>query len=482
VPQIMLLFTDLGVSIGVIRFASSQRFSSDMGHVMRIIRDGMTFRLLVGIAVLIPSLIFSEFFASVFINRPNLSFFVLLASTSILFQVLFTTASSAFVGLDKAEYNALINNIQAAGKTIVSIILVLLGFGIAGAVIGYVGGFVVAGVVGGLIFLRLTRTAEDRNHGGSYRQTFGALTTYGLPLYVSTLVTGFLPLFSQITLAFFVSSAAVGNYRAASNFVALISVIPTSITTAVLPGFSKLDSSTSERIKIFFKRANKYTSMLIMPVVVLLMLFSRQVIEIIYGSTYETAWLFLLLSCIGYLLVATGYLVLSSLFNGLDDTKTTLKMTLVNTVVFIVLAPIFASRYDVPGVIIASLLASGITTMYGDYVAKKKFHVEFGIKASAKIYAVAGISTIPSFLLFYFAGSKSALILLLTGSIIYLIIYMTLIPLAKIITLDELKSVNLVIQNIKPLDKIAKPFVRYEKAILRLRSNPSSEEHSNPPA
>jgi O-antigen/teichoic acid export membrane protein len=205
-----------------------------------------------------------------------------------------------------------------------------------------------------------------------------------------------------------------------------------------------------------------------MPITVLLLLFARQIVQIVYGSTYETAWLFLSLSCIVYFLVAIGYLGLTSLFNGLDDTRTTLKMTATNIVVFLILAPILVARYDVPGVIMSSLASNTIATLYGGYVARKKFHVEFDTNAATKIYAVAGISGIPSILLLAI-HAMSAPVMLLTGSIIYILIYFTLIPLTRIISPNELQTANQIIQRIKPLNTVAKPFIKYQEKILKLR-------------
>jgi O-antigen/teichoic acid export membrane protein len=468
VPQILLLFTDLGVNTGIIRFASSSRSTTNTNdHTLRVIRHGMMFRLIAGLLIFAVSLLLSGFLAATLINRPGLGLYVQIASLSILFQIVFTTATSTFVGLDKTEYNALATNIQAITKTVISVALVLLGFGIAGAVVGYAGGYIVAGIIAGLIFLRLAPKPRQ-NNSGTYRQTFKTLATYGLPLYISAVVTGFLPLFSQVILAFYVSSANVGNYRAAINFITLIAVIPLSITTALLPGFSRLDSSTSERVRFFFKRANKYTCLMIIPVTVLLMIFSRQIVQIVYGTAYGTAWLFLSLNCVVYFLVAIGYLGLSSLFNGLDDTRTTLKMTAMNISIFISLAPILTWTYDVPGVIISSLISNAVATLYGGYVARSKFHVEFDTKSSARIYAVAGISSIPSILLIT-TQSLSPPTLLVTGGLLFVFIYLTLVPLTKIITPNELQSANQVIQRIKPLSTLAKPLMEYEERILKLR-------------
>jgi stage V sporulation protein B len=478
VPQILLLFTDLGINTGIINFASNSRSEENKDLTHRILRHGMLFRIVVGAIVSFVALALPGFLSTTLINRPTLSFYVQIASISIIFQIVFSTATSAFVGLDKTEYNALTQNVQAISKTIISVALVLIGFGLGGAVMGYVGGFIGGGIIGGLIFIRLAKSKEEKS-SGSYKHTFKLLTGYGWPLYVSALITGFVPLFSRVILSFFSTSSNIGNYTAAQNFIQLIAVVPSSLTMALLPAFSGLDSSTTEKVKLFFKRANKYTCLLIVPLVVLLILFSKQVVQIIYfKGEYTVAWLFLSYSCLVYFLVIIGFLGLSSLFNGLGDTKTTLKMTGINLSIFIILAPILAALYDVPGVIISSLISNAIATIYGGFVARRKFHVEFDIKASTRIYIVAGTSAIPSVLLVTLT-KLSAPVVLLSGFLIYVLIYLSLVPLAGIIRRKELETITDIVNRVRPLRVIAAPLVKYEKRIMNLRSTADSSKTGN---
>jgi len=120
-----------------------------------------------------------------------------------------------------------------------------------------------------------------------------ALLHYGAPLYASVLLTGLIPLFQSIVLAAFTTDADIGNYRAATNFITLVTLITIPITTALLPAFSRLDSSSSGRIKLFFKLANKYTAAIVLVMTFLILLLSNQIVEAVYGVTYESAALYL---------------------------------------------------------------------------------------------------------------------------------------------------------------------------------------------
>jgi O-antigen/teichoic acid export membrane protein len=469
IPLLLLLFTDLGISAGIVKFAASMRVNGKSDRVATIIRRGTIFRLLVGVAVFIPSLIFAGYFAML-INRPDFAPFIQIASVSLVFQVIFSTSVAAFVGLDKSEYHALATNVQAITKTVLQIGFVLLGFGITGALIGYVGGYVIASVLAGaILFFKLLKSKN--NEGESFGETLKLLTRYGMPLYASILLTGILPLYQQVILAFFASDAAIGNYKAASNFIVLLAVIPGSITTALLPAFSKLDSSTTEQVNTLFKRANKYTCLLIVPLTILIILFSRQIVEIIYGPIYNSAPLFLVISSLSYFLVAIGSLGLTSMFNGLGETKLTLQVTIVYLLLLIVLTPIFANTYDVPGALVASLISNIGGASYAAYIAKKKLNIQFNLAPVTRIYLAAGLASIPSLILLLFTPLNGILILII-GAGTYLFIFITLMPLVGIVNRGELNALASVTGKIPLLKLIVRPLLRYQRKILTKTRQP----------
>jgi O-antigen/teichoic acid export membrane protein len=469
VPQLLFLFTDLGINQGIIRFAASLRATGEIDRVTRIIQSGMLLRIIIGITIFAVNFALAGVFA-IFLNRPNMTIYIQIASISIIFQAVYTTVASASVGLDKTEYNALTANIQAMVKTILSVILVLFGFSVTGAIIGHVGGYIIASIIGlGILFFKLLKFSRGCEKD-SFVKDFKILASYGMPLYISILLIGFLPLYQNLMLAFFTTDITIGNFKAATNFIALISVLSMSITTALLPAFSKLNSSTSDKIKSFFKLANKYTCLLIVPTTTLIIIFSKEIVQIIYGSAFQSAPLFLAIYCPLFFLVAIGYLNLTSLFNGLGETRLTLKITFINFLVFTILAPVLSKTYGVAGLIIASLISNTMATSYASYMARTSFKIEFAIHSIVKIYSISAISSIPTLMLLHFI-SLPELFNIIAGGVLYLLIYATLTPLTKIISNSELQTLTHITQKIRPLTFIAKPLLKYQKKILDIRAN-----------
>jgi len=465
VPQLLFLFTDLGINQGIIKFTASLRAKGETNHLTNIIKYGLLLRTCTGIVIFLVSYAFADLFASVFLQRPDLAFYVKIASTSILFQVIFSITASAFVGLDKTEYNALITNILAVAKTIISIVLVLLGFSVAGAIIGYVASYIVAAVAGVFMLFLILPKKQSAKNGHSFTGDLKTLMHYGAPLYISLLLTGFIPLYQNIVLALFTTDADVGNYKAATNFTTLLTVLSIPIMTVLLPAFSKLESSTNQKIKTFFKHANKYTAMLIIPTTVLIIIFSSEIVEIVYGSTYQSAPVFLATYCLLYFLVGIGFLTLTSFYNGLGETKTTLKINLIAFLTLAVLSPILTKTYSVQGLIIAFLIAGVASISYGSYTARKNFKIEFGAKTLAKIYLISITSSILPLLLLQ-TSPMPKLFNITTGAFLYLFTYITLIPITRIVNNTELKTATHILRKIKPLTPLIQPLIKYQQKIL----------------
>ncbi len=464
VPQLMFLFTDLGLNQGITKFTSDFQSQGDFKRSAAIIKHGLVIRALVGLFLSVFTYVFADFLASVVLQRPELSFLVQISAIVILFQVMFATSVSAFVGLDKTEYNALTLNIQSLAKTIIQIALILTGFEVAGAIAGHVVSYLIAGVIGLVLVFFLLRREKGVSNNFGFADDTRLLLHYGSPLYLSAVLVGVVPLFQTFVLAFFVSDAAIGNFKAATNFAMLMTILSVPIQTVMLPAFSKLKNGASNRISNFFMVANKYTALIVVPVTVLIVAFSSQIVSIVYGSTYDSAPQFLWTYCLVYLLVGVGYLTLASFYNGLGETKVTLRISLITFVVLAFLSPLLTSFYGVQGLIVAYLIANGSGQVYSSIYARRRYQVRFDTLSLLKIYAIAILSGIAPVLILNYSGLSSVLGVAV-GGVLYLFTYLTLMPIVKVVSSSELKQASHAVQNIPILTKIAKLIISYQQKI-----------------
>jgi peptidoglycan biosynthesis protein MviN/MurJ (putative lipid II flippase) len=217
---------------------------------------------------------------------------------------------------------------------------------------------------------------------------------------------------------------------------------------------------------MFFKFANKYTTLIIILVTTLVIIYSTEIVKT-YGSTYQSAPLFLSVHSLLYFLVGLGYLTLASFYNGLGETRTTLIISLITFLTLATLSPTLTQTYGVQGLITAFLIASTAGTIYATHKARRKFQIEFDTPSLLKIYLVSAASGIPPLLMTHFAHLPETVNLTI-GVLTYLSIYITLAPLAKIITPSELQTITNITKRIRPLGVIAKPILRYQQKILHI--------------
>jgi O-antigen/teichoic acid export membrane protein len=469
-PTMLFFFADFGITQGMIRFVANLRQQGELGNAGRIIKYGMLVRVIAGVVIFLASFVFAEVLAVTFLGRPDFVFYLQVASLSIFFQVIFSCVSSAYVGLDRAEYSALVTNVQATSKSAISIVLVIIGLGITGAIIGHVAGFALGGLVGVLLLFIILRRS-DRASAAETLNVTGVIKTlirFGLPLYVSTLLVGFIPPFQNLVLGLFTANVALGNYKAAFNFVTLITVVSLPMTTALLPAFAKLHPSSTAQVASLFRFANKYTTLVMVPFVTVIMALSNEIVYLVYGSTYQTAGLFLSVYGILYLLVGLGLLNLPSLFNGIGQPRVTLTMSLIALAILLPLSPVLARLYGVFGALTALILANVASTVYGGAVAKKRFAIQYDTAGLLKIYGVAAVAAIPSLLLQ--VSAQSSVVVVAVGAVAYLAIFLTVIPLVGVVSRSELEKLYRVADRVQPLGPLARLVLRYEEWMLRLRA------------
>lgn len=475
VPQMLFIFADFGLAAGVTKFAASLRAEGKTSRAAKIIEYATFLRAAIALLFFLFNFALADFLAAVLLRRPDLGFYVRLASITIPFNMISTLAISAYLGLDKTQYSAFTANIQAISKAAISIMLVLLGFSVAGAVTGHVSSHIIGGVVATSILVFLLRKyAKNRGDDVGFTDSIKTLMRYGVPLYLSGILVGFIHPYQNFVLAFFTPTVDIGNWKAARNFVALMSIVSMPITSALFTAFSKLDSTMSEDETVtFFKFANKYTTLLIVPVTILLITFSNEIVQVIYGSTYQTAASFLSISCLLFFLVGLGYLNLDSLFNGLGETRTTLKTSLVAALIIFTLSPLLANTYGVLGVLVALIVAHATSTCYGMYIAKRDFQIRFDTTALIKIYTIGVIATAPALLLLQISPLPT-FINVIVGGLFYIFVYATLLSLAKVVSVSELETATKITQRTKLLALLVKPFVWYHRKISK-RQKPTDK-------
>jgi O-antigen/teichoic acid export membrane protein len=239
IPLLLVSLSDMGMNFALVRLPARLRAEGNYAKANRLTRLGFLIKLAISTVAFIVCYIGSTAIAAIVLNRPESAPFLRIASLIVVFQALVDATSNSFIGQDQMQDCACVQIMQAALKGTLGPALVLVGLGISGALSGYVLSLGTAGLVGAMILF----TGHERSSSqapDSVSVESHALLGYGLPLYITTILSVFITQYQNIVLAHFASNVEIGNFGATWNFTTFMLILLYPITTAMFPMFSKM--------------------------------------------------------------------------------------------------------------------------------------------------------------------------------------------------------------------------------------------------
>ena len=473
VPALIQIFRDWGITFAMIKFTAQYRAEGRIDEIRSIYLTGILFEVAVGLALTVLSFFFADFLAASVFNRPVIAPLIQIISISIFATGLVGAATAAFTGYERLELNSVMLILQSIVKTGLIIALVVFGFSIAGATIGYATGTFIAGLIGialiGVIYRKLPRPSSNRYALKSYLST---MLTYCLPLSIATIITTLLPQFYAFLLPihYSINNIPIGNYGVAMNFAVLLTFFALPIATMMFPAFSKLDPEKDKTsLRNMFRFSVKYGSLLVVPLTALVMSLAQPAVATLFGNTYDTAALFLALLSIQFLYIAFGNISLAALLNGQGKTSFTLKMALLSGAIGFPLGYILIMNFGVLG-LIASTLVSGVpSTFIGLVFIRRTFGMAIDWGSSARILLSSAVAGVLTYLLVTELAFASW-IRLLIGAVVFIIIVIPSLLLSRSVTRSDLANLKLMVDGIGTLGGIINRILNlFEKIMDFLR-------------
>ena len=466
IPLLLVALADVGMNYALVRLPARLRSEGDHARANRLVKLGFLLKIAISTAASIVCYAGSTVIASIVLNRPELTPFIQLASLMIVFQAIYDATNNIFIGQDLMQYSASIQILQATLKGAIAPVLVFVGLGITGAIWGYVLALAAAGLTGAtLLFTRHVRSSGRATNQASVE--LSTMLGYGLPLYAAAILSVFLTQYQNIVLAHFASNVEVGNFGATWTFVTFMAILSYPITTAMFPMFSKMDPKDQRSdLARGFVLAVKYTSLLMIPASVAVMVFSRNLIYLTFGSGYTLAPQYLVLLAALYLLTAISYLVIGNFLSGIADTRTVLKMSVVTLAVYLPLGPALATLWGPFGLLIAFILSIATSTVHGLRQTSVKHDARPDLRASGRILLSALGAAAPTLGLIHLDGMGVGVVNLVVGGLLYLGVYLTLAPILGAVGKQDILNLRTLLGGTRIVAVLVNPVFDYESKLL----------------
>ncbi|TFH15973.1 hypothetical protein E4H04_07410 [Candidatus Bathyarchaeota archaeon] len=435
--NVAMLLINNGVAAAMTKFIAEDRHLMGGKNVPSIIFSGLVINILTGLMTSLILYFSAGYIANVIFTRPELTPLIKILSIITLAQALFTTTASVLVGFERMDHRNVLSIISSILKSIISPVLVYLGYGLVGAAIGNNIPILFAGLTGIiLIIINLKKSGFTTFNTGYFKP----ILQYSAPIFISAILSGVFLQVLNFILPLYASDSQIGNLSAATNFNVLISFVLTPISTAMFPLLSKL----SPRDSVFqsvYNNIIKYEAIVAFPIAAGVIALSSRMVNILYGTDYQSSILFIQIIMLNYLFLGFGSTVNSILLNSQKRTDIQLKITLLYLTVGIPMGVLLIPRYGVLGFQATTILAPKLGLLYSILWIWKNLRIKLELASTSKIAASATLSYIACIAILSLITSN-VWVELIIGGITLVIVYMTSILLTGALNAKNISDIK----------------------------------------
>ena len=200
----------------------------------------------IAFAVAVAAMLFSSFIAVNVYHDVAMAFPLGIASLLVLLYTLFNLTLATLVALGKVKKGTLMYLMYSFLQLFTSAGLVILGYGVFGALIGLGIGLLIPSFIG---MYWISKSINGR-FVAPKKSTISHILRFSAPVLVSNLANFTPPNLAIILLGVYATSIIVGSYNAAFRFGSFVTVILASTSFILLPAFAKAfaDKSLSKKI------------------------------------------------------------------------------------------------------------------------------------------------------------------------------------------------------------------------------------------
>lgn len=455
-PSMVAGLVDLGLATIFARYATLSNRDRNI-----YIWTGIIFRCLLGFIGALTVYFLADAFAHL-LARQYMGDYIRILSVYTASYVLLTALGSIFNGLGRYRISASINISQFILRGVLSILFILMGFGVYGAVVACSLAYTILSIIYFIIYTKHVKPI------GFSRKALADMLRLSIPLYIASIGGIAVGPFVSTVLARYVSDYDLGNYRVALNALSPIVALQGAISVATLTSLPLL-LNNSNSLKKRTEEAILYSSTIFIALVLCYISVISPTIHLFYGRAYAEAPIYATLYSIGIVVSAIlGSLVVGSYFITIGVTKWNTITAAIGQLTTIILALTLTSRYSVYGAVISQAIGSIISSIAGLYIAKKLFNLEVNLKPEIKALLPSGLAYIATYTILRLLTNigvsfVAKIISIIIGLTVYSSVYLAFLPL--FVDKGIIRNIIMLVGKVEFVGRILKPL---GEAYLRL--------------
>lgn len=370
----------LGLATGTVRFAALYKGVGDIKRVKGTLISTFAISTLASVVAGILLFLFSGRISQIF-NMPQLSGVLRVFAFALPFYVFMIMAGYSARAFQAIKYEAAVRNVfhPIANIVFVSIFL-LLGFRLLGVIYGFLISSAISAFFG--LYL-LTQIFPEIVSELKPSYEFKKLLRFSLPVFVVGFSYSILLETDKIMLGYFKASEDLGIYAAAANISQQGALIVYSFSCIFGPIVSDLHNRREfTELENLYKTLTRWVLSLSLPILIVMILFSKQIMGI-FGPEFVSGWSVLLVLSCGRLIiycmgsVLAGYMLPMS---GKQDIEmvNTFVMAVLNIALNFWLIQIYG--------ILGAAIATGISIAITDIMKITEVRILLGMQPYSRSY------------------------------------------------------------------------------------------------
>lgn len=279
------IFSKLGLAQSAARYIS-EYVKKDPGQIYYLLRYSFLFNI-VSIIIVVLVLGLGSVYIAILIGEPKLTPLLKLGTLFIVFATLTSYTRIISQGFEDIKLAAIIHSINRSSRLLFSVGLILLGYGVTGALGGYIMGSLLASSLG-LVAIYNRYYDEVSNSDYMEKGLIRRLIEYNIPLTITDMSLKLDQQVDTILVGFFLNPISVGYYVLSKQIVTFVQVPAASLGFSISPTYGKQKAANelTTTAKIFEKSLS-HILLLYVPIALGIYLLAEPAITLVFGSSYE---------------------------------------------------------------------------------------------------------------------------------------------------------------------------------------------------
>jgi len=343
---------DLGLGRATTKYVAEALSKGEVDQVPQIVWTAVTFQAVLGLLGGLVLFGITDLLVENILNiPPDLMSEAREALYLLALSVPLVLVSISFSGVLEAAQRFDLVNLVRIPSSILTFVLPLAGIYLGLGLPGIVALILLAriGTLAAFIVMDLRIAPTIREYSVSFAR-FSHLFAYGGWVMVTSVVGPILVYLDRFLIGSLLTIAAVTYYTAPYEAVTRISIISLSLSTTLFPAFSAMEGVRDrQKLGMFFARSTKYAFLISGTIVVVVIVYAKEILQIWLGSD------FVIESTFSMQLLAMGVLINSlaytpfALLQGVGRPDLPAKFHLIELPIYIGIAWVLVSEYGIVG-------------------------------------------------------------------------------------------------------------------------------------